>query len=132
MLRRKLSQVLAWLSRTVKGFLDNPLRVINAAGLAMGAAFMAIVVVMVIAMFSKALATSALAVVVAPELTKLALGLLAVIAVVVMVQLGFKSFKAGFMGAEIEATLGEAKEASQDAAQALQDLSASIGSEKAS
>lgn len=129
MIRRQLSKALAWLSKTLKGFLDSPLRAINSAGLAMGAGFFAIVVVMITAMFSTALATSPLAAIIGPELTKLALGLLAVIAVIVMVQLGFKKVKASLLGAEIEATLGEAKEATQDAAQALQDLSASIGSD---
>lgn len=107
MLKRWLNRIGGWLAKSLRGFLDNPLRVINAAGLTMGGLFIAIGVVLTIAMFSKALAASALAVVIAPELTKLALGLLAVIAVVICVQLGFKDFKARFMGAEIEASIKE-------------------------
>lgn len=127
MLRRQLAKALGWLAKSLKGFLDSPLRAINAAGLTMGALFIAIFVVLVIAMFSHALATSALAAVIAPLLQNMALALLVVIAVVIMVQLGFKNFSAKFMGAEVEASM--VAEASQDAAQALQDLSASIGSD---
>ena len=128
MIRRKLSRAIAWLAKTLKGLLDSSQRSINGAGITFGVIFVAIVVVMVVAMFSKSLATSALAVVVAPELTKLGLGALAVVTVVVLCGLGFKSFKAGFMGAEIEAS--RVSDAAQDAAQALQDLSASVGAEK--
>ena len=109
-----IRRIAAWLSKSLRGFLDNPLRVINAAGLTMGALFIAIGVVLVVAMFNKALATSQLAAVIAPLLTNMGLGLLAVIAVVVMVQLGFNSFKAGFMGAEIEASMDHEKAAGSD------------------
>lgn len=114
MLKRWLDRIGVWIAKSLRGFLDNPLRVVNAAGLAMGAIFIAIGVVLIVAMFSKALASSALAVVIAPELTKMALGLLAVIAVVICVQLGFKDFKARFMGAEIEASVRDEKAAEEN------------------
>ena len=130
MLRRQLTKALGWLAKTLKGFLDNPLRMIGAAGFVMGGLVVAIGVILTFAMFSPTLAGSALAAVVAPLLQNIALTMLAIIAVVILVMLGFKDFRIAAMGAEVSASM--AKEASQDAAQALQDLSASIGSEKAS
>ena len=130
MIRRQLSKAFAWMAKTLKGLLDSSQRSINGAGLTFGAIFIAIVVVMVVAMFTKSMADSALAVIIAPELTKLGLGALCVVAVVVLCGLGFKSFKAGFMGAEVEASM--VAESAQDAAQALQDLSASVGSDEPS
>lgn len=130
LIRRKLSQALAWTSRTIKGFLDDPQRMIGAAGVVMGVLVVAIGVVLTLAMFTPKLAASALAAVVAPLLTNLALAMIAIIGVVIMVMLGFKDFKARFMGAEVEASM--VREASQDAAQALQELSNAVSPDQAS
>lgn len=128
MIRRKLSQALGWMAKTLKGFLDDPRRMIGAAGLTMGAIVIIIIAVLVKGMFSAELAASALAAVIAPLLRDVVITVCAVLAVIIMTMLGFKNFKVSAMGAEVEASMVE--KSAQDAAQALQDLSASVGAEK--
>lgn len=120
MIRRKLSQAAAWSAKTIRHFLADPLQMIGLAGVVMGGLVVAIGVILTFAMFSPTLAASALAAVIAPLLQNIALTMLAIIAVVIMVMLGFKDFRIAAMGAEVSATM--AKEASLEAADALEKV----------
>ena len=125
LIRRWLSQAAGWLARTIRHFLANPLQMIGLAGVVMGGLVVAIGCVLVIAMFTPSMAASALAAVVAPLLTNLALAMIAIIGVVICVMLGFKNFKASFMGAEVEASMAE--DALESAADGLEGWSGHRG-----
>lgn len=129
MIRRKLSQALAWMTKTMRGFISNPLYMVGMAGVIFGLLVVVFTSIMTAMAFLPSIAAAPLAAVVAPLLRDIILAMMAMVAIVSLVFLGFKNFAAEFMGMKIQASAQDVKEASEKAADALDDLADSVAPE---
>lgn len=129
MIRRKLSQALAWLAKTMRGFISNPLYMVGMAGVIFGLLVVVFTSIMTAMAFLPSIAAAPLAAVVAPLLRDIILAMMAMVAIVSLVFLGFKNFAAEFMGMKIQASAQDVKEASEKAADALDDLADAVAPE---
>lgn len=108
-----------WTARLIAAltcFLQNPLRAVAAAGLAFGILFVILVAILTATMFVK---TAPLAETVAPLLTNIILGVLALIAVIALTFLGYRNLTASFAGASVTVSKEEVEEARGSALDAL-------------
>lgn len=129
MIRRNLSKALAWASKTMCGFISNPLYMVGMAGVIFGLLVVIFTSILTGMAFIPSIAAAPLAAVVAPLLRDIILAMMAMVAIVSLVFLGFKNFAAEFMGMKIQASAQDAKEASEKAADALDDLADAVAPE---
>lgn len=110
---------------TLSCFLRDPLRAVAGAGLAFGILFVILTGILTATMFVK---TAPLAETVAPLLTNVILGVLALIGIIALTFLGYRNVKASFGGASVEVSAGDVRDALQTAQDAVEGMSATVGS----
>ena len=128
--RRLKSWTRKWSKRLVEAlscFLRDPLRAVAAAGLAFGVLFVILTGILTATMFVK---TEPLAETVAPLLTNVILGVLALIGIIALTFLGYKNVKASFVGASVEVSAQEVADAAEGLADALDEVAATVGQDE--